>query len=266
MTVMSPRLRATTYITAGLVVIATTVGCGILSTAKKIANNATVMASYSDKLQKGLSATYHAVYTDSSDGSQVTVQQQPPNQVYITKTGPWIFNGNTSYLCDNSNGSMVCQKTVYTSTSDANAALAGSNLSTGGFMVGELGVGLILAASVVPTAKLTQSTETIAGQKSSCVQVTNLEGGNAAAGGTDLVSFKMCVTDSGVVASFNGTDSSGKTAGSTMRQYTTQIDQSLFQPPAGAQIVDSGTLPTAPSSGPPSGPSGDNPSPSPSNS
>jgi hypothetical protein len=267
MTGMTPRIRLLTYITAGAVVVATGVGCGALSTAKKIVGNAQIMANYSDKIQKGLTATYQATYKDAQTGDQVVVQQAPPNSVYVTKTGPWIFNGNTSYLCDNSNGSMVCQKSVYTSTADANAALAGSSIGSGGFMVGELGVGLILAASVVPSAKLTQSTETIAGQKSSCVAVSNLQGSDANAGDTELASFKMCITDAGIVSQFSGTDTSGKTEGSQMVSYSTKIDPSLFQPPTGAQIVDSGSLPTndAPSTEPSGAPS-DSASPAASNS
>ncbi len=265
MTGMSPRIRTLTYLTAGVVVIATGVGCGALSAAKKIVGNAQIMADYSEKIQKGLTATYKATYKDSSDGSDVTVAQQPPNSVYVTKTGPWIFNGNTSYLCDNSNGSMVCQKTVYTNTADASAALASSTLGGGGLMVGELGVTLILAASVVPSAKLTQTSETVAGQKSSCVAVTNLQG-TSSSGSGDLSSFKMCITDAGIVAEFSGTDTSGKTQGSIMTSYSTSVDATLFQPPAGAQIVDANSLPTDPASTPPSDEPSGEPSDSPSDS
>lgn len=268
MTGMTPRIRVLTYLTAGALVIATGVGCGLLSTAKKIAGNASIMANYSSKIQNGLKATYKAEYKDSSDNSNVIVQQQPPKSVYVTKTGPWIFDGNTSYACDNSNGSMVCQKTVYTDTVAADAALAGSDIGTGGFMVGELGVALVVASALDPSAKLTQSSETIAGQKSDCVAVSNLQG-TGDTGGSDLSAFKMCITGNGVVSEFSGTDTSGKVEGSQMTAYTTSIDASLFQPPPGAKIVDDSTLPTSPTGEPtgqpssaPSGvPSGD-PSPS----
>jgi hypothetical protein len=239
---MTPRIRTFTYVTAAVVVIATGTGCSLISAAKKVVGNATVMAKYSEKLQRGLTATYKADYKDT-DGSVVTVQQQPPNSVYISSTGPWIFNGNTSYLCDNSSGSMVCQKTVYDNSAAADAALAGSNFATGGFMAGEMGVGLILAAGLVPSSKLTESSKTIAGQKSSCVSVSNLQGADSTSG--DLSSFTMCVTDAGIVSQFSGTGTDGKTVGSTMTSYTTKIDPSLFQPPAGAQIVDANSpLPT----------------------
>jgi hypothetical protein len=241
---MNPRIRMLVYVTAGALVISTGVGCGLLSAAKKIANNASVMSSYSEKLEKGTHATYKATYKDITGGDTVTVQQQPPNSVYVTKTGPWIFNGNTSYNCDNSSGSMVCTKTEYSSDSDANAALAGSSLATGGFFVGELGIGLILAAAVVPNSKLSQNKQTIAGQSSDCVTVSNLSDVQSA-GDTELSSFTMCVTGAGVVSKFSGTDTSGKTEGSVMTAYTTSIDASLFQPPAGAQIVDTNSPPPA---------------------
>lgn len=237
---MTSRIRIITYVTAASLVIATTVGCGLLSAAKKLAGNVATISDFSQKIQKGLTLTYRADYQDS-DGSTVTVQQQPPNSVFISKTGPLIFAGNTTYLCDNSSGTMTCDKTVGTTSADDAAALAASSFASGGFLAGEAGVLLLIAASVVPSAKVAKSTKKIAGQSSSCVDVTDLS--DTKNGDTDLTAFSMCITDSGVVSEFSGTDSDGKIVSSTMTNYTTKIDQSLFQPPAGAVINDTSQLP-----------------------
>lgn len=247
---MTSRIRIITYVTAATLVVATTVGCGLLSAAKKLAGNVATISEFSQKIQNGLTLTYRADYKDS-DGTTVTVQQQPPNSVFISKTGPLIFANNTTYLCDNSSGTMTCDKTVNTSSADAEATLAASSFAAGGFMAGEAGVLLLIAASVVPSAKVSKSTKKVAGQNSSCVNVTNLS--DTQSGNTDFTAFSMCITDSGVVSEFSGTDSNGKVEGSTMTSYSTHIDPSLFEPPAGAVINDTSQLPgdtTSPSPSP----------------
>jgi hypothetical protein len=270
---MTHRVRAITYIVAGAMVIATGVGCGLLSAAKKVVANASIMADFSNKIQQGLNTTYQATYTDT-DGSKVTVAQKPPDSVYVSGTGPWIFDvsTHTSYLCDNSGGSMVCQKSTIDSQDAAGTELASSSFATGGFMAGELGVALVLAAALVPSSKVTKSSKTIAGQPSECVNVTGLPG-DGDQPSTDLVSFDMCITNSGVVSEFQGKSSDGKSTGSTMTKYSTNPDPSLFQPPPGAQIQDANSFPSdGPSSAPPDGGSGGGgggeqpPNPSPSNS
>lgn len=241
---MTPRNRILTYAAAGALVIATGVGCGVIGAAKKLAGNVQTISDFSEKLQKGLTLTYHAEYKDQ-DGKKVTVQQQPPKSVYITDTGPLIITSDTIYSCDNSSGTMTCDKEEVTSTDDSTAALAASSVGTGGFMAGELGIGLLLAASLVPKAKIDKSSKKIAGQDSDCVKVTDL-GDDTGDGNTDFNSFTMCITDDGVLSEFTGTDTDGKTTGETMTSYTTKIDSSLFQPPPGAVINDAGNLPTAP--------------------
>ena len=264
---MTYRAKAVTYIVAAALVIATGVGCGFLSAAKKVVANASAMADFSDKIQKGLNTTYQATYTDT-DGTKVTVAQKPPDSVYVSDTGPWIFDvsSQTSYLCDNSGGSMVCQKSTIDSQDAAGTALAGSSFATGGFMAGELGVALVLASALVPSSKVTKSSKTIAGQSSECVNVSNLPGdGNEPS--TDLVSFEMCITNGGVVSEFQGKSSDGKTTGSTMTSYSSHPDASLFRPPPGAQIQDANSFPSeGPSSAPPGGGGEQPPSPAPSNS
>jgi hypothetical protein len=264
MSAMTPRIRVVTYITAATLVVATGVGCGVIGAAKKVASNLSTITDFSEKLQNGLKLTYRAEYTDT-DGKKVTVQQQPPNSVYLDDTGPLLITADSIYACDNSSGTMTCTKSHLNSQDDATAALAASSFGTGGFMAGEVGVVLLLAASVVPQAKVTKSSKKIAGQSSDCVKVDNLQG--TSNGDTELKTFTMCITDQGVVSEFQGTDTSGKTAGTTMTSYSTSIDPSLFNPPPGAVINDldnPSPEPSAPASGEPSAPASGEPSASPS--
>lgn len=260
MCVMTPRTRTVTYVTAAALVLATTLGCGLLGAAKKLAGNLSTISDFSDKLQKGLTLTYRATYKDQ-DGKTVTVQQQPPNSVYITDTGPLIITADAVYACDNSGGVMTCDKQTITSSADANAALAASSLGQAGYMGATIGIGLLVAASVVPAAKVTKYSKKIAGQNSDCVRITNLD--PSSDGGEDFKNFDMCITDAGIVSLFSGTDTSGKTIGTELTSYSTKIDPSLFQPPAGAVINDSSSAAPAPS-GTSEPPASTEPSPSPS--
>ena len=60
----------------------------------------------------------------------------------------------------------------------------------------------------------------------------------------DITAFSMCVADNGVVTDFEGTYKSGKKDGITLQKYSTSVDSSAFQVPAGATITDLSAPPT----------------------
>jgi hypothetical protein len=257
---MTIRVRTAVCVSAGALVLAVT-GCDT-KTVNKIASNASVIEDYANKLQAGQTAVYQARYANS-DGSTVIVQQRPPESVFVSATGPWIFDGTTSYLCDNSTGTMTCTKTVYSGSADINAAFSASVLAAGGFLAAGTAIVLITRAALDPGAQVTRSDQTIAGQHSSCVAVTGL---TASPGSDDPVSFTVCITDSGVLARYSGTDANGTTQGTELTAYTVTVDPTLFEPPPGAQIIDSTSpFPSGPPSTPASPvPGGPVPSPQPS--
>jgi hypothetical protein len=268
MTGMTNRIRMITYVTAAVVVIATTVGCGILSSAKNLAANVGTLGDLSNKITSAEKLTYEATYK-ASDGSTNTVAQAPPKVAYLSADSDWIYTGDTIYNCDKESGALTCTKTAETDTADPSVALASGGFASGEFFSGALGITLLTAATLVPGAKINKTTKKIAGLSSTCVDVTNLPGTKD--GDEDLVGFSMCVADNGIVTNFVGTDSSGKNSGVTLESFKSKPDASAFLPPAGATISTAvtptiSTPASAPASSPASSAPSTAPSPSPSNS
>jgi hypothetical protein len=253
MTGMTYRMRMLTYITAAAVVVATITGCGLLSSAKHLASNVGTLGDLSNKLTAAEKLTYRADYK-ASDGSTNTLAQAPPKTAFLGKDADWIFDGSNIYTCDTENSALACTKTVETNTADPEAVLAAGGFGNAGFFSGALGIALLAAAMLVPSAKIVKTSKKIAGLNSTCVDVSNIDG--AKDGTEDLKDFSMCVADNGVVTQFEGTDTDGKKSGITMTAFSTKVDDSLFQPPAGATITDAGALPGLPSSAPTAAPSG----------
>jgi hypothetical protein len=237
---MTPRMRMATYVTAGTLIVATTVGCGLLSTAKKLAGNAVLIGNLSEKITNAEKLTYKAVYK-ASDGTTDTIDQAPPKVAYLSSDSDWIFTGSVIYSCSSDNGALSCTKDEVTSTDDADASLAG--LGAGGFFTGGLGITLLAAALVVPQTNVKTSNQKIAGLNGTCVDVSGVTTDSTS---DDITGFTMCVADNGVVTNFQGIYGSGKKDGITLQSFSTSVDASAFQLPAGATVTDLGAIPTAP--------------------
>jgi hypothetical protein len=257
---MSPRNRLIPFVTAAVLILATTLGCSALSSAKKLASHAVELGKLTEEMPAAEKLTYEAKYKDSDGGSD-TVAQAPPKVAYLSATSDYIFTGDTIYNCDTDNGKLTCSKTADTETADPDDQLA-SGLG-GTFFTGELGITLLAAALLVPQSNVKDSNQTFAGLKSTCISVSGLSGTTPAAGASpdpgDFNAFSMCVANNGVVTNFVGTDTSGKKTGITLTSFSTSVDQSVFGPPAGA-VISTGTAPTIGAS--PSAPASASPAPS----
>ena len=256
---MTPRMRVLTFATAAVLIITSTVGCGILSAAKKLANNAVLLGNLSEKITSAEKLTYKAVYK-ATDGSTDTIDQAPPKVAYLSSDSDWIYDGSDIYSCDTSGGSLTCTKTAVDSTDQADAMLG---LGAGGFFTGGLGIALLAAALIVPQSNVKTENKKIAGLSGTCVTVSGVD---TNAQDDDITAFSMCVADNGIVTDFEGTYKSGKKDGITLQTYSTSVDSSAFQVPAGATITDLSATPTepattdsvAPSEGPSAAPSPSN--------
>lgn len=219
------------------VLAAGSLGCGVLNQAEEILGAAQVFSEFTDRLRNGATLTYTAEYR-ATGGETMTLVQQPPKSAYLAKSGKLIFTGDTTYLCGEENGVMTCQKSNNTSTDNtANAGII-SGIAGPGFVTPQIALALILAAAVVPGAKVTKSEKKIAGQNSLCATASGLD---AAADPSDTDApkdFTVCVTDAGVLASFSGTSTNGETVALEMTSFKESADPSAFEPPAGAKIVE----------------------------
>jgi hypothetical protein len=235
------RITRVLIISTAVLMAATGLGCGAINHARGVLAAAKVLGDFADRLEKHNQLTYTADYTFTSDKDQaaVTLVQKPPNVAYLGKSGRFIFTAESLFLCDTEKGKTTCQKTPNSASEvDANQAAFVSGVAGPGFVTPELALGLVIAAAVVPGAKVDQSEKTIAGQKSLCANVTGLE--NAASPNDEdaVKDFSVCITEGGVLASFNGSLQSGEKAGVELTKYSGTADPSAFVPPAGAKIVD----------------------------
>jgi len=240
---MHTRIRTLTFVAAGSLVLATTLGCGFLSQAKKLAGHAVELGKLSEKITAAQKLTYTAKYKDS-DGETDTIAQAPPKVAYLSPKTDYIFTGDTIYNCDTDSSGLTCSKTAADDTADPDAQAADGLGGT--YFTGAFGITLLTAALLVPQSDVKDSNQKIAGLNSTCVSVSNLSGASAPSSdgsNTDIAAFSMCVADNGVVTNFVGTDTKGKKTGLTMTSFSTSVDQSVFGPPAGAKI-DTSSAPT----------------------
>jgi len=234
---MTPRISRLLIAGLATTVAVASMGCGMLDQAKNFVDNAQVLSDFADRLGKAQNLTFTAEYT-TTDGDTVTLVQQPPNTALIAKDGRFIFTSEATFLCTTEQAVLTCQK----SPNDASPTGDDSGLAAGvagpGFVTPELALGLILAASLVPGAKVEQSEKTIAGQSSKCASATGLEAA-AQEGDTDVPKeFTVCITDAGILASFSATSTTTEYKAIELTKYSDSADTSAFEPPADAKIVD----------------------------
>src|SRR5262249_27006657 len=143
--------------------------------------------------------------------------------------GRFIATLDAYYICDKSSGSWVCQKSPANGDTGTGDAAIASGLAGNGFISAPLAVAGLTAALVVPKAHVDKSTETIAGQNSTCAKVSNLEQAQQNES-NKVTDFTVCVTDTGVLARFEGTSTDGTKANIELTAYTSTVDSGLFAP------------------------------------
>jgi hypothetical protein len=220
---------------------AVSLGCGLVGQAKNLADTAQVLSDFADRLGKAATLTYTAEYR-VTDGGNVTLVQQPPNSAFVAKSGSFILTQEYMYVCGEEKGVSTCQRTPNNSQGGTPERGAVAGITGPGFVTPEIALGLIAAAAFVPGAKVETSERTIAGEKSLCANATNLEAA-ASSGDQDAPKdFSVCVTETGILASFSGTTAKGEKAEIELIRYAATADPKAFAPPDGAKIVDVTTL------------------------
>jgi len=243
MTVSASRIAA---LTAVATLGATALGCGVFSRVQQAASNLSTVTEVAQKLKDSGSLTYTAEYK-MLDGATATVVQQPPNVAVIGKDGRFILTAESIITCGTQAGKTACQKQKNTSpqgdsTNAANAAYFSTAAGTG-FISAPLAIGVLTVASLSPGATVEKSERTIAGQKSTCLKISGIQPDNDPST-PDLKEFSACVTDSGVLASFEGLGTDGKNATVELTRYSSSVDANAFKPPAGAEVTDLDQLKT----------------------
>lgn len=225
------------------VLVAGSLGCGAIRTAKNVGENISTLGDFADKIEKSETVSYQAEYK-LADDTKVTVAQQPPAAAAVGDKGRFLATPEAFYFCDTEQAELTCSKTPNTDGSSYNTGAAALWGGVGtGFVSAPLALVLLTGALLVPTAKVKKSDAKIAGQKSSCAEVSNLS--EAKDNTTELDAFTVCISDKGVLTRFSGTGTDGETKSVELTSYKDKVDGSLLEVPAGAKIVDTGALPTS---------------------
>ncbi len=208
-----------------------------------------------NSINRSKNLTYQVEYTSVNSGGQtstVTIAQSKGKSNFSTGNGSVINNGKNTYYCSsNSSGNSgssgntgnsgnsgnsgastttTTSATTCLSVKGANPLLGVESLFSPAVALGALAEARQGLASRIAGIKVTSSTQTIAGQKSTCL--------NVSARGK---SAKYCVTGQGIL-SYVG---SGGTH-FEMTKYSSKPSASLFTLPAGAttqSIPGGGSIP-----------------------
>lgn len=227
------------------VLVSASAGCGALSSAHTLVDRAGLLGSMAAKISHAQKATFQATYTvggsGGTDTATVTVVQQPPSSAFVTASNRIISTGGQTYVCETGRGTADCRRTA---TAGGSVDPSGA-LGVTGFVSGELALGVMSAAMLVPNAQVTRSSQTIAGQPTSCVTVSGLDqalagvlpSGSADTADTGLSDFSVCITDGGVLARFSGGLTDGGHGDVLLTDYSATVDPALLEPPAGATIT-----------------------------
>jgi hypothetical protein len=237
---MTTRIRSArlVLVPAALLLGLATVGCGFVQNAIDTANT---LGEFSDRLGKASELTYTAGYkvTGGEPGSgpeHVTLVQQPPNTAFIAGDGKLIITPELMTSC----AKLECQQAPNLA---GKAGVTDSGVLSGvagpGFVTPELALGLVAAAALVPNTDVSTSDRTFAGQKALCADVTGIQPPPSDEPPAETIQdFSVCVTESGVLASFSGTSNTGDQIAIELVSFTSKADAKAFEPPKGANVVD----------------------------
>ncbi len=242
MTIPAASRRTLAAAVAGVLGAAAALGCGFVRDAKQVIDTATILGDFADRLGQAQELTYTAEYSVSG-GDPVTLVRQPPNSAFVGRSGTFIVTREAILVCGTHNGATSCQRIPGAGQLDPSAAGPLAGVVGAGFIPPELALGLVTAAALVPGATVTESERRIGGEDSLCADVKGA--GNAAQPGEQaLQDFSVCVTETGVLAAFNGTSTTGERASIELHSVRATADATAFHPPAGAAIVDVTALPS----------------------
>ncbi|GAA4593514.1 hypothetical protein GCM10023194_57950 [Planotetraspora phitsanulokensis] len=229
-------VRAVSLAVTGGVLGASLMGCGVIGQVSNVVDSASTLSTFADRLGKSADLTFTATYK-STDGGTVTLVQEPPNSAFIGPDGRYVFTPDHMLFCEKN----TCTSAPSAGTGDAGAMTA----ATGpGFVTPELALGFVTAAAVIPGADIESEEREIAGQNSLCATATGLEAVASPGDGDAPRDFSVCVTETGVLASFTGTLASGEKASIELVSFKDEADAKAFEAPEGAEIAEATGLPT----------------------
>jgi hypothetical protein len=221
---MNPYSRRAVAVAVAFTLGVVGLGCGFANQANTAVDTALILGDFADRLTRSAEMTYTAEYGVPS--GTVTLTQQPPNAAFQSETGRFVITATHMISCTET----VCQR----APNQANADTAGLVASAvgAGYVTPDLVRDIVADAALAPKAKVDGTEREIAGEPSICVAVTGLERENG------LNDFSVCVTQTGILASFSGNLTNGRQGSIELKSYRMSVDATAFEVPEGATVTD----------------------------
>jgi len=216
---------------AGLLVAALVTGCAPVTGPNQLLDRSRLVNELASRLDKASTQTYTAEY-ELADKEHATVAQAqaPVRAAYTYATGKIATTLDATIDCRSGGDKLVCS-VAPPPKPISNTAVVFDAMREHGLPAPQQVIGLLTAASLAKTPTIRTSEQVIAGQPATCLDVSGPTGV-----ATDR--FHACITESGVLGSFDGT-LDGKRTDTTLVRYATQVADDAFDAPDGAELVDS---------------------------
>ncbi|GAA2524597.1 hypothetical protein [Pilimelia columellifera] len=206
-----------------------TAGCRPVADADRGFDQAQLVNTLASRVAVGEQRDHTAEYQALGGPAWVTRQATPPRTVYRHPDGLLMVDRKATTECD-AGAAVTCRRSLPpTGGANPRADLFDEPGATA-LVPPRLVISLLTAAAMDPSATIEQGRSSVAGEPATCVRASGLTGAPAPG-------FAACLTDGGVLASFDATVN-GRTLSIRLSRLTDRADVARFALPAGSVVVD----------------------------
>jgi hypothetical protein len=206
-------------------------GCQAIEDGGQVIGRADLVNDLASRLDQAAELTYAADYQLSGGLSASIAQAQKPlRAAYTYPGGKLTVATDATAECDTAGAKPTCTLTDPPPPTTKPAVTVFASAKQRGLITPPVVIGLLTAAALDPNAVIKQTDTTVAGRHATCVNVAKVA--NSAAS-----TFDACVTNEGALGSFLGVVD-GKPVDIAMSRYRTAVEDSAFDLPRGAGVVD----------------------------
>ncbi|MFI7491309.1 hypothetical protein ACIBXA_23270 [Micromonospora echinaurantiaca] len=220
---------STTLRTLAVSVIAslTVTGCQALDDAGRAIGRSDLVNDLAARLDRALELTYSADYQlPGGQTASIAQAQEPARSAYTYPGGRLTVTDEATTRCETTGARTTCTLEAPPAPNSKPSVTVFTEAKRRGLVTPPVVVGMLTEAALDPDAVITQSDTTLAGRHATCVDVRQAAG-----------NFTACVTTEGALGSFTG-QVDGKPVELALSRYRETVDQTAFDLPPGAGVVD----------------------------
>ena len=211
-------------------VFAVLAGCGVVDDAQRVVDRSSLVNDLANRLSQAGSLTYTATYQLPADKTATLAQAQSPTRASFTYPGgKTIIGPQLNVACQTTaTGTSCVQSTPPSPSSEVPQEMLDA-VARQGLIPPTMVVSLLSAAALDADTTIAEHDTTIAGEYSTCVDVSGIDNSPAA-------QFSACITAAGVLASFTG-DVNNQSVDIRLTQYQTTVAPDAFDLPPNAKVA-----------------------------